>query len=189
MSSIKSGTLVHPGEKIGVIEMFMPGSGTFERDGIIYSNILGLVNIDMKKRMVQVDRMNKNFSIPQAGQIVYARVDQIRKNSAIVIMTNTDKVEYSAVFEGMVHVSQTSKEYTESMTDAFNEGDIIRARIIQTDYVPYQLSTAGKKLGVVMAFCRNCGEELVLGGQKLNCLKCGNQEVRKISIDYGKVDY
>ena len=37
----KSGQLVLPGERLGVIEEFIPNSGTYTKDGIIYSKIVG----------------------------------------------------------------------------------------------------------------------------------------------------
>ncbi|MHA1310469.1 MAG: exosome complex RNA-binding protein Csl4 [Candidatus Helarchaeota archaeon] len=188
MAIPKTGSLVLPGDKIGVIEMFMPGDGTYEENGIIYSNILGHLEINMKKRIVSVKRKKKDFPIPSPGQVVFAKVEQIRRNSAIVIMTNMDGIFYTSSFEGMVHISQTSKKYIEIMNDAFNEGDIIKAKVLQTDRIPYQLTTIGKKMGVILAFCRICGNTLELKGGKLVCRQCGNQEFRKYSIDYGKMN-
>ncbi|MCJ7714526.1 hypothetical protein MUO66_08745, partial [Candidatus Bathyarchaeota archaeon] len=37
----KSGKLVLPGERLGVIEEFIPDSGTYVKDGIIYSQVIG----------------------------------------------------------------------------------------------------------------------------------------------------
>ena len=186
MSTLKSGSLVIPGEKIGVIEMFISGDGTFEDNGIIYSSILGNLKINMTQRSVTVSRKKKYFSLPSPGQVVNAKVSQIRRNSAMITMTNKDGMGFTSTFDGMVHISQTSKGYIESMTDAFNEGDIIKAKIIQTDHTPYQLTTMDRKMGVILAFCRICGNELDLKGAKLLCPNCLNQEHRKLSSEYGK---
>ncbi|MBD3227419.1 MAG: RNA-binding protein [Candidatus Lokiarchaeota archaeon] len=186
MSTPESGDLVIPGEKIGVIEMFIPGHGTFEKDGVIYSSVLGYLNINMKKRSVNVNKKG-NFAIPEVGTIVNARVERIRRNSAMVSITNEEGLEYSAIQEGMVHISQTAKSYVENMSDAFNQDDIIKAKMTHTDRNPFQLSTVGKKLGVVLAFCRRCGAQLVRKGAKLRCPECGNKEHRKLSKYYGKM--
>ena len=189
MSTPKTGDLVVPGEKIGVIEMFIPGEGTFEKNGVIFSSVLGYLKINMKNRIVNVNKNEDNFAIPAPGKIVNCNVERIRRNSAMVTLTNSDGLEYNSTFDGMVHISQTAKTYVENMSDAFNEGDIIKAKVLYVDRNPYQLTTIGKKLGVILAFCRICGKELELKGAKLICPRCGNMEHRKISSDYGKLKW
>jgi exosome complex component CSL4 len=46
----KSGHLVLPGERLGVIEEFIPDSGTFVKDGVIYSKIIGRSLVDLQNR-------------------------------------------------------------------------------------------------------------------------------------------
>jgi len=188
MQDLKTGKLVYPGDKIGVIEMFMPGEGTYEENGVIYSSVIGQLDINMKNRVVSVKK-EKNDSMPVPGQIVIAKVHEIRKNSAIVTMTNQEGINYTSSFEAMVHISMTSKTYIETMNDAFNEGDVIKAKILYMNRIPYQLTTIGKKLGVILAFCRICGNKLDLRGAKLACNICGNQEHRKLSNEYGKFNF
>jgi hypothetical protein len=40
-ASEQNGNLVLPGERLGVIEEFIPDSGTYVKDGVIYSKIVG----------------------------------------------------------------------------------------------------------------------------------------------------
>jgi exosome complex component CSL4 len=50
----KSGHLVAPGERLGVIEEFIPDAGTYVKDGVIYSKIIGCSLVDLQNRRVQV---------------------------------------------------------------------------------------------------------------------------------------
>ena len=140
----------------------------------------------MKNRIVSVRRKGNKFTIPSPGQIVIAKVDKVKRNSAIVTMTNRAGINYTSSFEGMVHISQTSKAYIDSMSDAFNEGDVIKAKVLNINRFPYQLTTIGRKMGVIMAYCRLCGNKLVVRDSKLYCRRCRNEEHRKVSSDYGK---
>ena len=44
----KSGHLVLPGERLGVIEEFIPDSGTYVKDGVIFSKIVGRSLMDLQ---------------------------------------------------------------------------------------------------------------------------------------------
>ena len=48
----KSGHLVVPGERLGVIEEFIPDLGTYEKNGVIYSKIVGRSLLDLQNRRV-----------------------------------------------------------------------------------------------------------------------------------------
>jgi exosome complex component CSL4 len=86
-------------------------------------------------------------------------------------------------FTGIIHISQTRREYLESMYDAFRIGDLIRARVLNNTN-PFQLTTKEPSLGVVVAFCTRCGSILKKSDDRLVCPICGNVEKRKISIMY-----
>ncbi|MBO3802703.1 MAG: RNA-binding protein, partial [Candidatus Brockarchaeota archaeon] len=55
----RSGNFVVPGEKIAVVEEFMPSLGTFEDGGDIRSQIAGFVVIDSVSRTISVLRKGK----------------------------------------------------------------------------------------------------------------------------------
>ena len=46
----KSGHLVMPGERLGVIEEFIPDSGTYVKDGVIFSKIIGRSLVDLQNQ-------------------------------------------------------------------------------------------------------------------------------------------
>ena len=53
-SERRSGKFVIPGEKLGVIEEFMPGPGTYVHNGTIYSKITGRTLVDVLNKKISV---------------------------------------------------------------------------------------------------------------------------------------
>ena len=66
--------------------------------------------------------------------------------------------------------------------------DIIRAKVTQPR-PSVQLTTAGPHLGVIKALCRRCRAPLVRKDKGLWCNNCERAEVRKLSDDYGEVEF
>ena len=66
-SEQRSGTLVLPGERLGVIEEFIPDSGTYVKDGVIYSKIIGRALMDMLNRRVSVYPLKEGAVVPKVG--------------------------------------------------------------------------------------------------------------------------
>ena len=48
----KSGRFISPGERLGVIEEFLPGQGTFIENGVIYASIVGMLLNDQLNKKV-----------------------------------------------------------------------------------------------------------------------------------------
>jgi exosome complex component CSL4 len=89
-------------------------------------------------------------------------------------------------FTAILHISSSSPRYERNMSDVCKAGDIIRARVIDmTNRIP-QLTTAGRGLGVVKAFCSKCGAVLDFTNRRLQCSSCANIERRRLAEDYGK---
>lgn len=184
---IKTGDLVLPGQKIGVIEMYLSGPGTYTENGIIFASITGHVQIDQREKRVAVAPREKNKpSLPKNGDLVVGRINMVRKQMAIADITNIRGFNPTTDFEGMLHISKVSKTYLDSLSDAFKTDDLIRAEIINDTVIPYHISTADSHLGVILANCSECGTVLQLEGKRLQCPVCRNIERRKIASDYGR---
>ena len=63
-SERKSGLFVVPGDRLGVIEEFTSGSGTYVEDGIIHSKITGCTLLDMLNKQVSVYPLVKIATFP-----------------------------------------------------------------------------------------------------------------------------
>ncbi len=186
-SEQRNGTLVLPGERLGVIEEFIPDSGTYVRDGVIYSKIIGRALMDMLNRRVSVYPLNEGAVVPKVGVTVMGQVGNAQSDNVLVRITQVGKKKkMSGVFGGILHISDVSDRYIDSMTEVCKPGDIIRAKVISEKNQIFHLSTADKNLGVLYAFCSLCGTPLEQRQHEMYCTKCGNVERRKTALDYGK---
>ncbi len=187
-SEERNGNLVLPGERLGVIEEFIPDSGTYVRDGVIYSKIIGRTLMDMLNRRVSVYPLNEGAVVPKKGTIVVGQVGNAQSDNVLVrIFEVGAKKKLSGNFGGILHISDVSDRYIDSMNEVCKPGDVIRAKVISEKNQIFHLSTADRTLGVLHAFCSNCGSLMEQRKpQDMHCLKCGNAERRKTAPDYGK---
>ena len=182
----KIGQLVVPGERLGVIEEFIPDAGTYVKDGVIYSQVIGRVLIDLVQKRVSVHQLVHGAKTPITGSTVLGQVSNAQAETAGVRIFEIGDEELSGIFTGILHVSDVQLKYVDSMFDICKAGDIIRAKVISEKNRTYHLSTKDKNLGVVYAFCSNCGNLLQPKRQGMYCSRCDRIERRKISSDYGK---
>jgi len=183
-SERRSGKFVVPGEKLGVIEEFMPGPGTYVHNGTIYSKITGRTLVDVLSKKVSV--YPHTAPVPRVGSIVIGQVYNVQSKIAIIRIWRIGKKLLSGFFSGILHISDVSRGYVEHMHDVYKTGDIVRAKVISEKNRAYHLSTAEKNLGVIYAFCSGCGHLLNLERGRLKCPRCGNIEKRKVASDYGR---
>jgi exosome complex component CSL4 len=185
-SEQRSGHLVLPGERLGVIEEFIPDSGTYSKDGVIYSKIVGCALMDMLNRKVSVYPLVAEATVPKVGAQIVGQVGNAQSDNVLVRIFKVGDKNLSGVFTGILHISDVSDRYVDSMNDACKPGDVIRARVISEKNQIYHLSTADKDLGVLYGLCGRCGNQLEQKRNEMQCPKCGNIEQRKIAPDYGK---
>ncbi|MEM2147923.1 MAG: exosome complex RNA-binding protein Csl4 [Candidatus Bathyarchaeia archaeon] len=181
-----SGQFVLPGEPLGVIEEFIPDAGTYVRDGVIYSKVVGRSLIDFLNRRVSVFPLVHGARAPKVGSIVMGQVSGVQSQMATVRIFKIGKKMLSGFFSGVLHVSDVHLRFVDSMFDVCKPGDIIRAKVISETNRTYHLTTKDKSLGVVYAFCSQCGNVLEQRARDLQCPRCGKVEKRKTTIDYGK---
>jgi len=185
-SEQKSGQLVVPGERLGVIEEFIPDAGTYVKDGVIYSKVVGHALIDFMHKKVSVFPVGKGVKVPKTGSIIVGQVSSVQTQTASVRFTQVDRRKIAGFFSAVLHVSDVQMSFVDSMFDVCKPGDIIRAKIISEKNRTYHLSTQDKEMGVVYGFCSNCGEGLEQRSRGMHCPRCGRVESRKTAIDYGK---
>jgi exosome complex component CSL4 len=185
-SGRKSGRFVLPGERLGVIEEFIPDAGTYVRDGIIHSRVVGRALLDLLNKRVSVYPLVHGAKVPKNGSIVLGQVSNVQTQNATMRIFQIDKKQLSGFFTGILHISDVRLRYVESMFNVCKPGDILRAKVISEKNRTYHLSTKDKNLGVVHAFCSRCGYMLELKRQEMRCPRCGKIEKRKAALDYGE---
>ena len=182
----KSGEFVLPGERLGVIEEFVPDAGTFVKDGVIYSKLVGLALLDLATRRISVHPAGRSVLIPRVGSTVIGQVSSAQPENANVRIFQLEGKELTGVFMGVLHISDVHLRYVDSMFEVCKTGDIVRAKVISEKNQVYHLSTKDKDLGVLYAFCSDCGAMLEQRRQNMHCPRCGRIERRKTAFDYGK---
>jgi len=183
----ESGQFVLPGERLGVIEEFIPDVGTYVREGVIYSGVTGRALLDFSNKRVSVYPLIQGAKVPKVGSIVLGQVSTVQTQNASLRIFKIEDKPLSGIFSGILHISDAHLRYVESMFDVCKPSDIMRAKVISEKNRTYHLSSQDKNLGVVYAFCSHCGHALELKRQSLYCSHCGRIEKRKAASDYGKV--
>lgn len=181
-----SGHLVVPGERLGVIEEFIPDSGTYVKDGVIYSKVVGRALVDLLNKRVSVYPLVNGELVPKVSTTVVGQIGNAQSDNVLVRIFKVENKRLSGEFSGILHISDVSDRYIDSMNDVCKPGDIVRAKVISGKNRIFHLSTNDKNLGIVYAFCSRCGNLLEPQRYELHCPKCGNTENRKIAPDYGK---
>ncbi len=175
-----------PGEKLGVIEEFVPGPGTFVEEGDIRSKTTGYVITDTRNKHVSIYPKGNHPIFPRNGSVVAGEVASTQDKTASVRILSVDGKPVPGYFTGIIHVSTVSSNYVRTMRGAFKPGDLIKAKVISNRNGAIHLSTLGKTLGITQASCSRCGNRLVRRGRILHCPICSNREERKITVNYGK---
>ncbi|MEM0378092.1 MAG: exosome complex RNA-binding protein Csl4 [Thermosphaera sp.] len=174
--------VVLPGEVLGVEEEALPLQGVYvDRHGYLRSLIIGTAFMDKLRKTILVRPINKRELGLKPGMVVEAIVTSLSDDIAILNIYNANGMPVD--FSGILHITQISSEYVRSMWDVLRPGDIIKARVINSN-VPYQVTIKDPGLGVIMARCTNCGEVLYKVGEKLKCLSCKSEESRRIGVGY-----
>ncbi len=181
--------IVYPGDKVGTSEEWLSGEGTYEEQGNIYAAHFGKLKVDEENLEASVEAMNPIAKIKK-GDVVYGNILMRKKSRAVVTIEKVEKAsrDIKRDVEGEIHISEVSDDYTEELEDEFLVGDIVRAKVIQVE-PSLELSTVGKKYGVVRGYCPECrkGMEYKRKKDKLYCPRCEKHASRKISKVYGKI--
>src|SRR4030065_1001883 len=91
----KSGHLVMPGERLGVIEEFIPDSGTYVKDGVIFSKIIGRSLVDLQNRRVSVYPVIEGAVYPKVGTVVIGQIGNAQSDNVLVKIFRVGKKKLS----------------------------------------------------------------------------------------------
>ena len=177
--------IVVPGEKLAVIEEYLPRENVYINIDHVLSKIVGILYKDDEKKEIGVRRL-KNVVLPRVGDIVFGVVTSIRDPIAyvdIIYVENRDKI-FLNPYDSFLHANNVSSMYVKSLYDAIGYGDIIRAYIIDGVTPPYELSIKGREFGVVFSRCPLCMRPLKRKGYNLFCSRCKRKFKRKTSMHY-----
>ena len=206
--SIEDEKIVMPGDKLGIIEQYLPGEGTYDDNGDIKSAVLGNVKINQKMKVISVVSDAKvlgNVKINQkmkvisvvsdakpallkVGDTVYGQITDIkpqRANVKIECMKDNGR-PLALPYMGAIHISQAKKDYLEKLSDAFRIGDIVQAKVVKITGDNVDLGTVDEDCGVLKAMCTRCRDFMhtTQKDNELQCNTCNKKERRKVSKNY-----
>ncbi len=185
MEEIRTGSFVVPGTFLATIEEFMCGEGTYKEGGKIYAAKAGLVLVDIKGKKISVISKGGPPALKR-GDVVIGVIQEVKRQLAEVSVKFLAGVEKSLPYptSGIIMISKVRRGFVSDLSKEFQEGDVIKAKVLEIRNGTILLSTEGAELGVILAHCRKCRAILQRVKNRLHCPSCGNVEVRKISSDY-----
>ena len=176
-------SIVVPGEKICVVEEFLPGRGTSaDPNGYVKSRILGKVEYDIKQREVHVKHIKQ--------------VDHLERKDRVFAQIK-DVQEKIAVAEAFAKLPDTFLKYrrtgvilarkNDNMENLVGIGDIaiLEVSSIYRGLITFDIYPPG--CGVVSATCNQCGRPMEKKDNMLVCSRCGNRERRRTVLKYGNI--
>ena len=185
--SIEEERIVMPGDKLGIIEQYLPGEGTYDDNGDIKSTVLGNVKINQKRKVISVVS-EKKPALLKVGDIVYGQISDIKPQRAnVTIECIKDNGRPLALpYMGAIHVSQAKRDYLEKLSDAFRIGDIVQAKVVKISGDNVDLGTVDVDCGVIKAMCTRCRDYMHTTNRRdeLQCNTCNKRERRKVSRNY-----
>ncbi|MCK4883897.1 MAG: exosome complex RNA-binding protein Csl4 [Candidatus Diapherotrites archaeon] len=185
--------LVFPGDLLGTEEEFLSGKGTFEKDGNIYSKLIGFFSLDKSDHSAIV---TQQFSFPEfqkVGDVVLGEVFLVRDKMVMIDLLEGKKGKKRTVpheSTAILRVSDIDKRFVDSAKKEFKVGDVVKVKIKDLNPFTVNLTTAYPDLGVVKGYCPRCKHEMQNDkndSSKLKCSSCGRFDNRKVSTDYGSV--
>ncbi len=173
-----SRALVLPGDKLCIIEEFIPKHGAKAlQTGDVVATVIGQPEYFHKKHEVSVKPL-KDVEKLRVGDIVLCEVRDAQEKLAgcSIIAKNGKRLknEWSGA------ILQTPTPLT--------IGDIVVAKIIDEVAGTYTLTINERGLGIVMAFCDKCGYQLRQGRSGLICSRCRKTYRKKIVPYYGNIN-
>lgn len=176
--------IVVPGDKIGVIEEYIPQDGAYEYNNEILSSLVGFLEEDVEKHTVSV-KTERRILLPKPGDVVYGVVVSASEKNALVMIISVDNRLLNDYFSGLIQTRLFSMNNVKSIRGAIKPGDLVKCEVLSYNNDVYHLRMHKPEFGVVYALCTKCGGVLVRSGRELKCQTCGNVEDRKIANDYG----
>ncbi|XP_077992242.1 exosome complex component CSL4-like [Glandiceps talaboti] len=177
-----------PGERLGKLDEYEAGNGTYIRQGYIYSSLAGYVHKqeqpDEKMTVLQVFREEQQTVMPEVGSVVTTKVTNVSPRFCRCAMLCVEDAPLKETFRGMIRkedVRATEKDRVE-MYKCFRPGDIVIAKVLSLgDAQSYLLTTAENELGVVLAQSEAGVNMIPVSWFEMQCPKTHIKELRKVA--------
>eukprot|EP01116_Phalansterium_solitarium_P011380 TRINITY_DN27039_c0_g1_i1.p1 TRINITY_DN27039_c0_g1~~TRINITY_DN27039_c0_g1_i1.p1 ORF type:complete len:211 (-),score=21.92 TRINITY_DN27039_c0_g1_i1:98-730(-) len=195
MDIIKEKKYTTPGQRLGHVEDFVPGSGTYVRGHHIYASVVGEKQVEQISDDVQLaDGVKKvpylsvikekdPVVVPEQHSVVTARITKVNPRFASALILCVGPIAVKEPFQGMIRL-QDVRQSTEpvEMYKCYRPGDIIKAEVISLgDARSYFLSTAKNELGVIFCKSVNGATMIPVSWDMMQCPVTKMKEYRKVA--------
>lgn len=169
--------MAYPGDFIAHAEECVPGAGTIEENGNVYSTLVGKAEQDKNLTM---NVHGKGMRMLAKGDLVHGVVMNIYAQIALVRFETVEKNIGAANTYAYIRISEIQRGFLENFRDAFRIGDYVKCQVKEVTPMGIYLTMIFPGLGVTRAFCSRCRTEMK-GGQngEFQCPKCSSKEIRK----------
>nr|CAI5838243.1 unnamed protein product [Callosobruchus analis] len=176
-----------PGQRLCLCDkVYTAGQGTYERQGYIYSQLAGYVDVVEKDgvKIVEVHTSGEQTIVPAQGDIVTAQISIITQGFAKCYIKCVGDAVLRRPYRAIIRkedVRATEKDRVE-IYKSFRPGDIVLARVLPiTEAHVYQLTTAENELGVVIAHSERGHPMVPISWTEMQCSKTFIKEQRKVA--------
>jgi|GEM_PF-710786 exosome complex RNA-binding protein Csl4 len=167
----------YPGDYLAVIEEFEPLGDYFIKDGEIIASKVSEIKKDKSKKQIFINGLVRKYV--KIGDIVIGKVDYMQKPFAHVIIFMFNDKKLPGDLKAMFYYDPDLNLVP------FNEGAIIRAKIVSITAGHLMIDIQDNEMGVLESWCPYCGGPLIKKGRNMvRCLKCGKNSFMKLAPDF-----
>ena len=171
-----------PGEKIALIEEYLPGENTFEDDDAIRATTIGSVNLDSNEKIASINKQTK-ITVPKVGDIIIGVVEANLPSMIAIMIKYVNGKKVVANLE-CICVTRHIRKKNIALAQ-----DVVKAEIISHINGTIHASIDSQELGVLFTKCRKCYGTVVKMRDAVKCKDCTWIDDRKLSSDFGKSDF
>ena len=168
-----------PGEKIALIEEYLPGENTFEVNDTIRATVIGEINLDSNDRLASINKQ-KQITVPNVGDIIIGVVEANLPSMIAIMIKFVNGRKVNSDLE-CVCVTRHIRKKNIALAK-----DVVKAKIISHINGTIHASIDSEELGVLFTKCRKCFGTVVKMRDAVKCKDCGWIDDRKLSLDFGK---
>ncbi|MGB0652755.1 MAG: exosome complex RNA-binding protein Csl4 [Thermoplasmatota archaeon] len=178
--------LIEPGTPLATSEELLPGPNTYDDGTDVRAAVYGTESIDTKEMAIGIKPTGRGVAKIDRGDIVVGEVTVVRPQLAsvnVVAVRGKEGRSIHQAVEATLFVSGIDRRYIKEVSEEFQAGDLIRAKVLKLKGGP-NLVTDSPDFGIVSARC-GCGVRMEKDGKRLKCPECNRSRTGKIANDYG----
>ena len=174
--------LTLPGEKVAMIEEYLPGENTFEDGETIRSSSIGIKELNRSEQQVSIQN-KKSVGIPKIGDIIIGTVEATLGSMIAVSIGYINSTKIESNIECICVTRHLRKK------NAALVKDVVRLKILSRVNGTIHATIDEHDLGVLFTKCRKCFGAVVKIRDAVKCSECGWIDDRKLSSDFEKSDF